>query len=80
MSSWKVISVAGQEARRTGSEAEQGIPDTVSTTVTDRLSMMTRTETSTFSEGAKTKENSESTDKAKIMEILTDSEKFQAHI
>ena len=80
MSRQKVISVARQEARRTGSEAEQGIPDTVPTTVKDRLPMMTRIETSTCSEGAKTKENSESTDKAKIMKILTDSEKFQAHI
>ena len=76
----KVISVAGQEARRTGSEAEQGTPDTVPTAVTDRLSVMTRTETSPCSEGAKSKENSESTDKAKITEILTDNEKFQAHI
>ena len=41
---------------------------------------MTRTETKPGSKGAKSKENSESTNKAKITEILTDSEKFQAHI
>ena len=48
--------------------------------MTDRLSIMTRTETSTSKESANPKENSESTDKAEIMEILNDSEKFQAHI
>ena len=41
---------------------------------------MTRTETMLVSEGTKSKEYSEPTDKAKISEILTDSEKFQAHL
>ena len=72
----KVVSVAGQETRRTGSEADQNIQDEAPTTVTDRLSVMTRTETMPVSEGMKSKEYSEPTDKAKITEILTDSEKF----
>ena len=53
-----MISVAGQETRRTRSEAEQGIPDATPTTVTDKLSVMTRTETKPGSKGAKSKENS----------------------
>ena len=76
----KVISVAGQETRRTRSEADQNIPDAAPTTVTDRLSVMTRTETKPGSGGTKSKEKLEPKDKAKITEILTDNEKFQAHI
>ena len=76
----KVISVAGQETRRKGSEANQNIQEEAATTVTERVSVMTRTETMSVSEGTKSKEYSETTDKAKITEILTDSEKFQAHL
>ena len=44
--------------------------------VTDRPSMVTRTENSTRKESANPKEISKSKDKAKITEILTDNEKF----
>jgi len=80
MSRRKVISVAGQEAQRTGGATEKGGSDTTPTTVTDRPSMVTRMENSMRKESANPKEISKSKDKAKITEILTDSEKFQAHI
>uniref|UniRef100_A0A7N2N0Z6 CCHC-type domain-containing protein n=1 Tax=Quercus lobata TaxID=97700 RepID=A0A7N2N0Z6_QUELO len=80
MSRRKVISVAGEEARRMGSDAEKGGFDTTPATVTDSPVMMTRMDVSMRKESANPKEISKSNDKAKITEILTDKEKFQAHI
>ena len=76
----KVISVAGQEARRTGAATDNGGFDNTSTSVTNKPIMVTRTANSTRKESVNPKEILKSGDKAKIKEILTDSEKFQAHI
>ena len=48
--------------------------------VTDSPVMLTRTDVSTRKESTYPKEILKSNDKAKIIEILTDKEKFQAHI
>ena len=80
MSRWKVISVAGQEARRTSSVIEKSGFATTLATVTDRPVMMTKTDVSTRKESANPKESSNLNDKAKITDILTDKEKFEAHI
>ena len=48
--------------------------------MTDKLTVVTRMETSTRKESAKSKEILKSGDKAKITKILADNEKFQAHI
>ena len=80
MSRRKVMSVARQEARRTGGATKKGGSDTTPTTVTDRPSMLSRMENSTRKESVNPKEISKSKDKVKITEILTDSEKFQVHI
>ena len=80
MSRRKVISVAGQEARRTSSVAEKSGFATTPATVTDRPVMMTKTDVSTRKESANPKECSNLNDKAKITDILTDKEKFEAHI
>ena len=76
----KVISVAGQEARRTGVATDNGGSDNTSTLVTDKPIMVTRTTNSIRKESANPKEILKSGDKAKIKEILIDNEKFQAHI
>ena len=76
----KVISMAGQEARRTGATTDNGGSDNTSTSVTDKPIMVTRTANGTRKESANPKEILKSGDKAKIKEILIDSEKFQEHI
>ena len=80
MSRRKVISVAGQEDRRTNSVAEKSGFATTPATGTDRLVTMTKTDVSTRKESANPKEYSNLDDKAKITDILTDKEKFEAHI
>ena len=80
MSRWKVISVAGQEACRMRGDAEKDGFNTTPATVIDSPVMMTRTDVSTRKESANPKEISKSNDKAKITEILTNKEKFKAHI
>ena len=76
----KVILMAGQEARRTGATTDNGGSDNTSTSVTDKPIMVTRTANGTRKESVNPKEILKSGDKAKIKEILIDSEKFQAHI
>ena len=80
MSRRKVISVAGQEDWRTNNVAEKSVFATTPATVTDRPVTMTKTDVSTRKESANPKEYSNLNDKAKITDILTDKEKFEAHI
>ena len=53
---------------------------TTPATVTNRPVMMTKTNVSTRKESANPKESSNLNDTAKITDILTDKEKFEAHI
>ena len=76
----KVISVAGQQTRRTGVATDNGGSDNASSSMTDKPTLVTRTANSTRKESANSKEILKSGDKAKITKILTDNEKFQAHI
>ena len=76
----KVISVAGQEDWRTHRVAEKSGFVTTPTTVTDRPVTITETDASTRKEGADPKEYSNLNEKAKITDIFTDREKFEAHI
>ena len=62
-----------------GYKENDGTTTTQSTMIADP-SMKTRTENITGMESAISKEFLKSGDKAKITEILTDNEKFQAHI
>ncbi|KAK7851048.1 hypothetical protein CFP56_043111 [Quercus suber] len=79
----KIISVAGQEAQRIGRSRENGGPPllcTAQTTVNVGPSTENRMESNTRKESANIEDFSKSGDKANIMKILTDNEKFQAHI
>ena len=76
----KIIAVAGQQSQQPEAAMNMGDSDNASVPVTDKPTVMTRTETSTRKESAKSKEILESGDKAEVTEILTDNEKFQAHI
>ena len=76
----KIISVVGQQSRRPEAAANTSDSANASVPVTDKPTVLTRTETSTRKESAKSKEILESGDKAEITEILIDNEKFQAHI
>ena len=80
----RVISVAGQDVQR-GSGSQPGndgppLQRTAQTTVNDGQSSAVRMESSMRKESADIKEFSKTGNKAKIMEILTDNKKFQAHI